>query len=78
VERGLVPAGTTLTDRTRRVSAVVMADGSIRAGDLHGSIHKVGAEVQHAPSCNGWTFWHIEQDGALVALDELRTAMRRN
>jgi modification methylase len=29
--------------------------------------------VQNAPSCNGWTFWHFERDGVLVALDVLRT-----
>ena len=76
VERGLMPAGTKLTDRTRHVSAVVVADGTIRSGDLHGSIHKVGAEVQNAPSCNGWTFWHFERDGALVAIDVLRASVR--
>ena len=76
VERGLAPAGTTLTDRTRKVEATVMADGTIRCGDLHGSIHKVGAEVQHAPSCNGWTFWHVEEAGELVPLDTLRGRMR--
>ncbi len=72
VERGLLPAGTVLTDRTRRVSAVVIADGTIRSGAAQGSIHKIGAEVQNAPSCNGWTFWHVERDGALVAIDVLR------
>ena len=76
VERGLVPAGSVLTDRTRKLSAVVMADGTIRAGDLHGSIHKVGAEATHAPSCNGWTFWHLERDGELMPLDTLRAQMR--
>jgi modification methylase len=43
------------------------------AGDHRGSIHKVGAAVQNAPSCNGWTFWHFERGGALVPLDALRT-----
>ena len=37
-----------------------------------GSIHKIGAAVQGAPACNGWTFWHVERDGALVPLDALR------
>ncbi len=72
VERDLLPPGTVLADRTRRVTAVVIADGSIRAGGIQGSIHKVGASVQNAPSCNGWTFWHFERDGAWVAIDELR------
>jgi modification methylase len=42
------------------------------SGAIRGSIHKVGALVQNAPSCNGWTFWHFERDGRLVPLDVLR------
>jgi modification methylase len=76
VERGLVPPGTRLYDRARRVSATVAADGTLRSGTLHGSIHRVGAAVQNAPSCNGWTFWHIEREGVLVAIDTLRAALR--
>jgi modification methylase len=73
VESGALPAGTELTDRMRRVTATVAADGSLRSGEHQGSIHKVGALVQNAPSCNGWTFWHFERDGVLVPLDVLRT-----
>lgn len=72
VERGVLPPGTVLTDRARRIQAVVAADGSIRAGTLQGSIHKIGAAVQNAPSCNGWTFWHFERDGQWIAIDTLR------
>jgi len=72
VERGLVPAGTVLHDRQRRVTATVAADGTLVAGSTRGSIHQVGAAVQNAPSCNGWTFWHLERDGAVIALDVLR------
>ncbi len=78
VESGSIAPGTVLRDRLRRVQAVVVADGSIRAGSLQGSIHKVGAEVQNAPSCNGWTFWHFERDGAWIALDVLRTEVLTN
>ena len=74
VERGLLPPGTKLFDRMRRVSAIVTADGSVVAGAVRGSIHKVGAAVQNAPACNGWTFWHFERDGRLVPLDVLRDA----
>src|ERR1700689_5272881 len=66
VEQGLVPPGTRLFDRHRRVTAVVGADGTVVAGEIRGSIHKVGAALQHAPSCNGWTLWHVEQAGTLV------------
>jgi modification methylase len=72
VESGLVPAGTTLTDSKRRWTASVRADGSIASGPHAGSVHKVGAALQNAPSCNGWTFWHVEQGGSLEPLDALR------
>ena len=72
VENGMVPAGATLTDAKRRWSATVRADGSIASGSHAGSIHKVGAAIQGAPSCNGWTFWHVEQGQTLTLLDALR------
>src|SRR3954454_15616543 len=72
VEGGLVPPGTALTDERRRWSASVRADGSIVSGIHAGSIHKVGAALQNAQSCNGWTFWHVEQGDALHPLDALR------
>ena len=72
VESGLVPAGTALVDAKRRWTASVRADGSIACGAHSGSIHQVGAGLQNAPSCNGWTFWNVEQGGALQPLDALR------
>jgi modification methylase len=72
VEGGLCPPGTMLTDSKRRFSARVRADGSIESGPHSGSIHKIGAALQGAPSCNGWTFWHVDQGGALQPLDSLR------
>jgi len=72
VESGMVAPGTMLTDSKRRWQAKVCADGSI-ACELHaGSIHKVGAALQGAPSCNGWSFWHVEEGGALQPIDALR------
>jgi modification methylase len=72
VESGLVPPGTMLLDAKRRWTASVRADGSISCEAQAGSIHKVGAALQNAPSCNGWTFWHVEEGGKLRALDSLR------
>ncbi len=77
VERGLVPPGTKLHDRLRRVSATVTADGTLVTGELRGSIHQVGAAVQNAPSCNGWMFWHLDRDGKSVPLDSLRADLQR-
>ncbi len=76
VETGLIAPGTVLTDGARRVSATVAVDGSLVAGAWRGSIHQVGARLQNAPSCNGWTFWHVERDGALVPIDALREGLR--
>jgi modification methylase len=72
VESGLVPAGSKLVDSKRRWTAQVGADGSISCEGEAGSIHKVGAALQSAPSCNGWTFWHLELDGKLQPIDALR------
>ena len=72
VEAGLLAPGTELFDRQRRWTATVRADGSIAAGGETGSIHGVGKVLQGAPSCNGWTFWHFEQDGAIKPIDALR------
>ena len=72
VECGLVPPGTWLTDAKRRWRAEVHADGSLACAGHAGSIHKVGALLQAAPSCNGWTFWHCEEADGLIAIDVLR------
>jgi modification methylase len=72
VETGMLEPGRMLTDARRRWQAEVRADGTILAGGTAGSIHKIGAQVQGAPSCNGWTFWHYEEAGALMPIDALR------
>ena len=72
VETGMIAPGAQLTDAKRRWQAEVLADASIAHAGQLGSIHRVGAAVQGAPSCNGWTFWHVEEDGALLPLDTLR------
>ena len=72
VESGMVAPGTMLTDSKRRWQAKVCADGSIACEAHAGSIHKVGAALQGAPSCNGWSFWHIEEAGKLEPIDTLR------
>ena len=72
VEAGYLAPGTILTDARRRWRAQLRADSSIALGDQAGSIHKLGAALQNAPSCNGWTFWHVEGADGLVLLDDLR------
>jgi modification methylase len=72
VESGMIAPGTLLTDARRRWQARVRADASLERDGEQGSIHKIGAAVQNAPSCNGWTFWHLEERGVLLPLDALR------
>ena len=72
VEAGLVKAGETVTDEKRRHKAIIRADGTLLLDPAVGSIHKIGALAQGLPSCNGWTFWHFQQGGALAPIDVLR------
>ncbi len=73
IENGLLSPGTVLTDAKRRFTATVLADGSLRADcGTGGSIHKLGSTLQNAPSCNGWTFWHVETPKGLAPIDTLR------
>ena len=77
VEQGLIAPGTNLIDAKGRFSALVRADGSLKSGEHEGSIHKVGALVQGAEACNGWTFWHIKESKGPVPIDEFRTRVRQ-
>jgi modification methylase len=77
VELGLISPGTMLYDPAARHEAKVRADGSIACAGAQGSIHKIGAHVQGALACNGWTFWHYEAEGTLKPIDVLRDAARR-
>jgi modification methylase len=72
VETGMIEPGAILTDSKRRWRARVGADASVEMSGKQGSIHQIGAAAQGAPSCNGWTFWHVEQGGGLVCIDDLR------
>jgi modification methylase len=76
VERGLLKPGDILVDAARRFSAKVRADGTVISAEARGSIHRVGAEVQGAPACNGWAFWHFLQRGQPVSIDVLRQKVR--
>jgi modification methylase len=78
IEAGLVEAGEILTDARGSVLARVRVDGSLEANGVTGSIHRVGAAVQGAEACNGWTYWHASRDGRIVLIDELRQKMREN
>ncbi len=76
LERGLIKPGTILTDSKREIRARVGADGSIMTDTHRGSIHKVGAAMLGAPSCNGWTFWHYQDGKRMEPIDRLRARLR--
>ena len=73
VENGYLMPGAVLTDAKRRFRASVRADGSLLSiCGASGSIHKLGAALQEAPACNGWTFWHHDGGEGLKPIDTLR------
>ena len=68
----LFRSGAVLADKKRRWKATVRADGSLACDAESGSIHSLGAKLQGAPSCNGWSFWHVEHEGEIKPIDAIR------
>ncbi|MEE9429330.1 MAG: site-specific DNA-methyltransferase [Paracoccaceae bacterium] len=75
VERGMLRPGETLISPKGK-TAKVRADGTLISNEVKGSIHQVGAALEGAPSCNGWTYWSFKQDGKQVPIDLLRQQIR--
>tara|TARA_B100001063_G_scaffold245371_1_gene280908 strand:+ start:508 stop:1584 length:1077 start_codon:yes stop_codon:yes gene_type:complete len=78
IELGLIKPGTTIFDDKKKISAKIMADGSIKHEKNEGSIHKVAAAILGAESCNGWTYWHYNVNGNVVPIDNLRQRLISN
>ncbi|MAQ36366.1 MULTISPECIES: site-specific DNA-methyltransferase [Thioclava] len=76
VERGMLRPGEELYSLNGRHKAKVRADGTLIGDDVKGSIHQVGAHLEGAPSCNGWTYWTFKRDGKQVPIDLLRQQIR--
>ena len=76
VERGMLRPGEVLYSIGNRHSAKVRVDGTLIGNDVKGSIHQVGAHLESAPSCNGWTYWHFKRDGKMIPIDILRQQIR--
>ena len=76
VERGMLRPGEELLSLNGRYKAKVRADGTVVGADIKGSIHQVGATLEGAPSCNGWTYWGYKRDGQTVPIDMLRQQIR--
>ena len=76
LERGMLRPGEQLFSIGNRFTAKVRADGTLIGNDVKGSIHQVGAALEGAPSCNGWTYWHFKRDGKMIPIDLLRQQIR--
>ncbi len=76
VEAGLLRPGDRLYCPKGEREARVRADGSLAYGELTGSIHKLGALLENAPACNGWTYWRFKSDQGLRSIDALRAEIR--
>ena len=75
VERGMLRPGEVLTSINGK-AAKVRADGTLVADGVNGSIHQIGAHLEGAPSCNGWTYWCYRREGKTVPIDVLRQQIR--
>ena len=76
VEAGLLRPGDRLYCPKGEHEARVRADGSLVHGSLSGSIHKLGALLENAPACNGWTYWRFKTDQGFKSIDALRAEVR--
>ena len=76
VERGMLRPGEELFSMNGRYKAKVRADGTLIGSDVRGSIHQVGAAMEGAPSCNGWTYWCFQREGKVIPIDILRQQIR--
>jgi DNA modification methylase len=72
LEQGFIEVGETLFSKDKKQQATVLADASLQQGELHGSIHRLSALLLGREANNGWTFWYVEREGVLVAIDDFR------
>ncbi|MEM7046432.1 MAG: DNA methyltransferase [Pseudomonadota bacterium] len=96
VEGGWLGIGQTLFDRSGQPRARLCSDGTVQTGPtpqtkqkegrrspvpvIRGSIHAVGARLQNHETCNGWTFWQVQDPrapGRLVSLATVRARFLR-
>jgi modification methylase len=76
VELGIIKPGTNIFDNKKKITAKILADGSIKHNRSEGSIHKVAATILGAESCNGWTYWYYKSGDTLKPIDDLRQKFR--
>lgn len=72
VEKGYIKIGEYLYSKDEKFSARVLADSSLEADGIVGSIHKISAHYLKKENYNGWNFWYIKRGNELVSIDHLR------
>jgi DNA modification methylase len=76
IEKDLIKIGEFLFSKDKQNKAVVNANASLTYQEeieTHtGSIHKISAKILRKETNNGWLFWYVERQGALINIDELR------
>ena len=72
IESGLIEPGDKLYSKDRKYQAEVLSDGTIKSGEIVGSIHSVSSQLLGKISNNGWMFWYIERNNNLKLIDDLR------
>ena len=79
LDNGMLKIGAKLHDINKKHNATIRADGSLLVNkEVEGSIHKAGAKIQGYNACNGWEYWHYEENGKLVSINKLREKIRNN
>ena len=77
VERGLLQPGEVLFDATPPLDR---AGARRRQPDRRPSTAarstRSAPQLQGAPACNGWAFWHVERRGQPVSIDWFRQQLR--
>jgi site-specific DNA-methyltransferase (adenine-specific) len=78
LEVGLLQPGQTLWfARDQSTTAMVLANGELRCGQLTGSIHAVARSLLEGGPANGWDLWMFADDaGRRRPIDELRQQLR--
>ena len=74
--RLLILRASELSDSKKRWKAKVRIDGSLEHEGETASIHRMGAKVQGLDACNGWTFWHFDNNGQRETINALRKQYR--
>lgn len=78
VSARMIAAGETIFSADMKNRAIVLANGTVKSGNISGSIHHVSAVLQGKQNYNGWSYWYVLRDNNLVSIDHLRNEYRKN